>query len=284
LTSALSAAHDWRRASLSRRSAVLFAFRELLHARTDELAEIVTAEHARCSATPPRDRPRTGECRIRYRRTAVDEGRLSPEQASTGVDVYSIRQPLGVVAGITPFNFPVMVPLWMWCQRHCLRQRIHSQAEREGSVRIVVVGPALAGSRPARRRFSASSRRQASSRCHAIGSPRQSRRSAFVGSTPIRRYIYETGTAAGKRVQALGGAKNHISSVLPDADVDLAADAAVSAAYGRGRRALHGHLGRGRRGRRRRSAGRGHRQSAAQAGSIGDGSAPGTDMVRAHHR
>ena len=151
------------------------------------------------------------------------------EQASTGIDVYSIRQPLGVVAGITPFNFPAMVPMWMWAPAiasgNCfvlkpsekdpsaslLTAELLKEAGLPDGVFNVVHGDKVA--------------------VDALLEHPGVAAVSFVGSTPIARYIYETGTKHGKRVQALGGAKNHMI-VLPDADVDMAADAAVSAGYG----------------------------------------------------
>ena len=151
------------------------------------------------------------------------------EQASTGVDVYSIRQPLGVVAGITPFNFPAMVPMWMWAPAlACGNTFVLKPSEKDPSASLLTaellkeagvpdgVFNVIQGDKVAVDRL--------------LEHPDVTAIS-FVGSTPIARYIYETGTKNGKRVQALGGAKNHMV-VLPDADIDMAADAAVSAAYG----------------------------------------------------
>ena len=152
------------------------------------------------------------------------------EQVSTGVDVYQIRQPLGVVAGITPFNFPAMVPMWMFATAIATRQHVHPQAVGEGPVRVELPRRA-ARTRPASRTASSTSSTATRSRSTRSSTTRTSPPSRSSGSTPIARYIYETGTKAGKRVQALGGAKNHMI-VLPDADIDMAADAAVSAGYG----------------------------------------------------
>jgi malonate-semialdehyde dehydrogenase (acetylating)/methylmalonate-semialdehyde dehydrogenase len=151
------------------------------------------------------------------------------EQASTGVDVYSIRQPVGVVAGITPFNFPAMVPMWMWAPAiACGNCFVLKPSEKDPSASLLTaellkeaglpdgVFNVVHGDKVAV---------DAILEHPGIGAV------SFVGSTPIARYIYETGTRHGKRVQALGGAKNHMI-VLPDADVDMAADAAVSAGYG----------------------------------------------------
>ena len=151
------------------------------------------------------------------------------EQASTGIDVYSIRQPLGVVAGITPFNFPAMVPMWMWAPAiACGNTFVLKPSEKDPSASLwtaellkeaglpdgvfnVVIGDKVA--------------------VDAVLAHPDLAAVSFVGSTPIARYVYETATSNGKRCQALGGAKNHMI-VLPDADIDMAADAAVSAAYG----------------------------------------------------
>ncbi len=229
VASALTAAKEWRHASLSKRSAVLFAFRELVHARADELAAIVTSEHGKVLSDATGEIMRGLE-NVEFA-TGVPQllkGGYS-EQAGTGVDVYSIRQPLGVVAGITPFNFPVMVPLWMCANAiACGNAFILKPSEKDPSASLFLaklwqeaglpdgVFTVLQGDKEAVDVL--------------LRHPDVSAVS-FVGSTPIARSIYETGTAHGKRVQALGGAKNH-ALVLPDADVDLAADAVVSAAYG----------------------------------------------------
>ena len=229
VASAVTAAKEWRHASLSKRSAVLFAFRELVHARADELAAIVTSEHGKVLSDATGEIMRGLE-NVEFA-TGVPQllkGGYS-EQAGTGVDVYSIRQPLGVVAGITPFNFPVMVPLWMCANAiACGNAFILKPSEKDPSASLFLaklwqeaglpdgVFTVLQGDKEAVDVL--------------LRHPDVSAVS-FVGSTPIARHIYETGTAHGKRVQALGGAKNH-ALVLPDADVDLAADAVVSAAYG----------------------------------------------------
>jgi len=208
---------------------VLFAFRELLHTHADELAAIVTAEHGKVLADAGGEIARGLE-NVEFATGAPQllKGGFS-EQASSGVDVYSIRQPLGVVAGITPFNFPVMVPLWM-CANAIVTGNafILKPSEKDPSAALFLarlwkeaglpdgVFTVLQGDKEA---------------VDALLTHPDIAAISFVGSTPIARYIYETGTAHGKRVQALGGAKNHML-VLPDAEVELAADAAVSAAYG----------------------------------------------------
>jgi malonate-semialdehyde dehydrogenase (acetylating) / methylmalonate-semialdehyde dehydrogenase len=229
VASAVVAAREWRSASLSRRSGVVFAFREILHAEADDLAKIITAEHGKVLSDAYGEIARALE-NVEFAAGVPQllKGGYS-EQAGTGVDVYSIRQPLGVVAGITPFNFPVMVPLWMAANAiACGNAFVLKPSEKDpsaslwlarawqraglpGGVFTVVQGDKVA--------------------VDGLLTHPDVAAVSFVGSTPIARYIYETGTAHGKRVQALGGAKNHMV-VLPDADIDLAADAAVSAAYG----------------------------------------------------
>jgi malonate-semialdehyde dehydrogenase (acetylating) / methylmalonate-semialdehyde dehydrogenase len=227
--SARVAARSWREASLSKRSGVLFAFRELLNARSDELARIVTAEHGKVLADAAGEIARGLE-NVEFA-TGVPhlmKGGYS-EQAGTGVDVYSIRQPLGVVAGITPFNFPAMVPLWMMANAIATGNAfVLKPSEKDPSASLFLaqlwkeaglpdgVFTVLQGDKEA---------------VDGLLTHPDIAAISFVGSTPIARHIYETGTKNGKRVQALGGAKNHMV-VLPDADLDLAADAAVSAAYG----------------------------------------------------
>lgn len=226
---AVAAAQSWRHTSLSKRAAVLFAFRELLHARTDELAALVTAEHGKVLADAAGEIARGLEnVEFATGMPQLLKGGFS-EQASTGVDVYSIRQPLGVVAGITPFNFPVMVPLWMCANAiACGNTFILKPSEKDPSAALFLarlwqeaglpdgVFTVIQGDKEA---------------VDAILEHDDIAAVSFVGSTPIAKYIYERGTAAGKRVQALGGAKNH-ALVLPDADLGMAADAIVSAAYG----------------------------------------------------
>jgi malonate-semialdehyde dehydrogenase (acetylating)/methylmalonate-semialdehyde dehydrogenase len=226
---AKAAAKEWRHASLSKRASVLFAFRELLHNHTDELSAIVTSEHGKVLSDAAGEVARGLE-NVEFAAGVPQliKGGFS-EQASTGVDVYNIRQPLGVVAGITPFNFPIMVPLWMCANAiACGNAFILKPSEKDPSVSLELaklwqqaglpdgVFTVLQGDKEA---------------VDALLEHEDVAAVSFVGSTPIARYIYETGTAHGKRVQALGGAKNH-ALVLPDADVDMAADAVVSAAYG----------------------------------------------------
>lgn len=229
VASAKAAAAGWRATSLSRRSAVLFAFRQLLHDNADELAKIVTAEHGKVLADAAGEIARGIE-NVEFACGAPQlmKGGFS-EQAATGVDVYSIRQPLGVVAGITPFNFPVMVPLWMCANAIATGNAfILKPSEKDPSASLFLAKLWQQAGLPDGI-FSVVQGDKES--VDALLSHDDVAAISFVGSTPIARYIYETGTARGKRVQALGGAKNHML-VLPDADLEMAADAAVSAAYG----------------------------------------------------
>src|SRR5580693_5879423 len=229
VTAAAQAAKSWGRISLSKRATVLFAFRELVKNHATELAKLITDEHGKVASDAAGEVARGLEvvefaCGIPH----LLKGGFS-ENVSTGVDSYSIRQPLGVVAGITPFNFPAMVPMWMFPiaiatgnafvlkpsekdpSASVLLARLLAEAGLPDGVFSVVHGDKVAVDA-------------------LLGHPDIAAVS-FVGSTPIARYVYETGTKNGKRVQALGGAKNHMV-VLPDADLDLAADAAVSAGFG----------------------------------------------------
>jgi malonate-semialdehyde dehydrogenase (acetylating) / methylmalonate-semialdehyde dehydrogenase len=227
--SAKAAAAGWRRSSLSRRTAVLFAFRELLHARTSELAQVITREHGKVLSDAAGEIARGLEnvefaCGVPH----LLKGGFS-EQAATGVDVYSIRQPLGVVAGITPFNFPAMVPLWMCANAiACGNVFILKPSEKDPSASLFLARLWQEAGLPDGVFTVVQGDKEA---VDGLLAHPDVAAVSFVGSTPIARHIYETGTANGKRVQALGGAKNHML-VLPDADIDMAADAAVSAAYG----------------------------------------------------
>jgi malonate-semialdehyde dehydrogenase (acetylating)/methylmalonate-semialdehyde dehydrogenase len=229
VASAKEAFPGWRATSLSKRSEILFRMRELLDEHKVDMARIVTSQHGKVLSDA------TGEVQRGLENlefaTGIPhllKGGFS-EQVSSGVDVYSIRQPLGVVAGITPFNFPSMVPLWMCANAiACGNTFILKPSEKDPSVSLLLaelfreaglpdgVFSVVQGDRVA---------------VDAILEHPDIQAVSFVGSTPIARHIYETGTAHGKRVQALAGAKNHMI-VLPDADIDMAADAAVSAAYG----------------------------------------------------
>jgi malonate-semialdehyde dehydrogenase (acetylating)/methylmalonate-semialdehyde dehydrogenase len=227
--SAYKASLTWRHASIAKRTKILFAFRELVAKHAGEIAKLLTLEHGKVTGDAMGEVQRGLEV-IEFACGIADlaKGEFS-ENVSTEVDTYSIRQPLGVVAGITPFNFPAMVPMWMYpIAIACGNTFVLKPSERDPSaanfcaqlladaglppgVLNVVHGDKVAVDR-------------------LLEHPKISAIS-FVGSTPIAKYIYETGTRHGKRVQALGGAKNHMI-VLPDADMEWAADAAVSAGYG----------------------------------------------------
>jgi malonate-semialdehyde dehydrogenase (acetylating)/methylmalonate-semialdehyde dehydrogenase len=219
----------WRSASLSRRSAVLFAFRELLHARSGELAAIITREHGKVLSDAAGEVARGLEnAEFATGIPQLMKGSYS-EQAATGVDVYSIRQPLGVVAGITPFNFPAMVPLWMCTTAIAAGNAfVLKPSEKDPSAALFLGRLWREAGLPDGVFTVVNGDKEA---VDAILAHPGIAAVSFVGSTPVAKYIYETGTAHGKRVQALGGAKNHMV-VLPDAELDAAADAAVSAAYG----------------------------------------------------
>jgi malonate-semialdehyde dehydrogenase (acetylating) / methylmalonate-semialdehyde dehydrogenase len=219
----------WRSTSLSRRSEVLFKLRELIDRHRGEIARRLTAEHGKVEADALGEVARGLEniefaCGVPH----LLKGGYT-EQASGGVDVYSIRQPLGVVAGITPFNFPAMVPMWMFANAiGCGNTFVLKPSEKDPSVTNFVAELVADAGVPAGVYNIVHGDKVAVDRL--LDHPDIAAVS-FVGSTPIARHVYERGTQHGKRVQALGGAKNHMV-VLPDADLDMAADAAVSAAFG----------------------------------------------------
>ena len=229
VASARAAFDEWRNVSIARRTKLLHEFRSLVVANADEIAARLTAEHGKVG-DDARGEVARGIENIEFACGLADalKGTYS-EQASTGVDVYTVRQPLGVCAGITPFNFPVMVPLWMFPNAvACGNTFILKPSERDPSAPRFVVELAQEAGFPPGVVNLVNGDKVAVDRL--LEHPDVAAVS-FVGSTPIARYVYSTGTTHGKRVQALGGAKNHMV-VLPDADLDLAADAAVSAAYG----------------------------------------------------
>ncbi|MGA0798314.1 MAG: CoA-acylating methylmalonate-semialdehyde dehydrogenase [Candidatus Nanopelagicales bacterium] len=220
---------QWRNTSIAKRTQIIFKFRELLEAKKSELAQIITSEHGKVLSDSLGEITRGQEV-VEF---ACGVGHLlkgsHTENASTEVDVYSLRQPLGVVAGITPFNFPAMVPMWFFpvalAAGNCFilkpsekdpssamwLARLWQEAGLPDGVFNVINGDKVA--------------------VDEILENRKIKSVSFVGSTNIAKYVYENGTKNGKRVQALGGAKNHMV-VLPDADLDLAADAAINAGFG----------------------------------------------------
>src|ERR687897_163172 len=219
----------WRSLSLSRKTDIFFRIRKLVDERREDIARILTAEHGKVLSDAKGEVARGIEV-IEYCCGIPEllKGGFS-EQASTGIDVYSIRQPLGVVAGITPFNFPAMVPMWMWAPAiACGNTFILKPSEKDPSTSLFVAGLLKEAGVPDGVFNVVHGDKVA---VNAILEHPDIAGVSFVGSTPIAKYIYTTGSANGKRVQALGGAKNHMI-VLPDADLDMAADAAVSAAYG----------------------------------------------------
>ncbi len=226
---AAKAFETWRYSSLSQRQNIMFAFREIVAARRREIAETLTAEHGKTIDDALGEVQRGLEvvefaCNIAH----LVKGEFS-EQVSTGVDTYTIRQPLGVVAGITPFNFPAMVPMWMYPIAIASGNTfVLKPSERDPSVSQLAAEMLAEAGLPDGVFNVVHGDKEA---VDALITHPGVAAVSFVGSTPIARYIYETGTSHGKRVQALGGAKNHMI-VLPDADIDLAADAAVSAGYG----------------------------------------------------
>ncbi len=229
VAAAKAAFPEWRALSLSRRTELFFRIRKLVDERREEIARFLTAEHGKVLSDALGEVARGLEviefcCGI----PELLKGGFS-EQASTGVDVYSIRQPLGVVAGITPFNFPAMVPMWMWAPAlACGNTFVLKPSEKDPSASLYVAELLQEAGVPDGVFNVVHGDKVAVDR---ILEHPDIAAVSFVGSTPIARYVYENGTHAGKRVQALGGAKNHMI-VLPDADIDMAADAAVSAAYG----------------------------------------------------
>ncbi|WP_263355125.1 CoA-acylating methylmalonate-semialdehyde dehydrogenase [Acidicapsa acidisoli] len=229
VATAKTAALDWRTTPLSRRAEVMFRLRNLIVEHREQLAEIISHENGKTRADALGEVARGLEnvefaCGV----PNMLKGGYS-EQASKGVDVYQIRQPLGVVAGITPFNFPAMVPLWMLSNAiACGNAFILKPSEKVPSSSVFLAELAKEAGVPDGVLTLVQGDKVAVNRL--LEHP-EIKAISFVGSTPVARYIYETATRNGKRVQALGGAKNHML-VLPDADIAMAADAAVSAGYG----------------------------------------------------
>ena len=229
VASATEAARAWGRTSLSRRTAVLFAFREVLSRRADEVAAAITAEHGKVLSDARGEVTRGLDvvefaCGIPHLLKGAHSQEVSP-----GIDVHSVRQPLGVVAVISPFNFPAMVPLWFVpIAIACGNAVVLKPSEKDPSAPTLVaelwkeaglpdgVLTVLHGDRVA---------------VDALLEHPGIKAVSFVGSTPVAQHVHQTASSRGKRVQALGGAKNHML-VLPDADLDLAADAAVNAGFG----------------------------------------------------
>ena len=226
---ATKAFETWRHSSLTKRTQVLFAFRELVNQNKEQLAALITKEHGKVLSDAFGEVTRGLEvvefaCGIPH----LLKGGFS-EEVSTGVDVYSIRQPLGPVAVISPFNFPAMVPMWFFpIAIACGNTVIVKPSEKDPSA-IMFVAQLLKDAGLPDGVFNVVHGDKVA--VDALLTHPGIKSVSFVGSTPIAKYVYETGTKAGKRVQALGGAKNHMI-VLPDADLELAADAAINAGFG----------------------------------------------------
>ena len=229
VAAAKTAAVQWAESSLTQRTQIMFRFRELLAARTDELARVISGEHGKVVSDAAGEVARGLEnvefaCGIAHHL----KGEIN-EQVSEGIEVYSLRQPLGVVAGITPFNFPAMVPAWMFATAiACGNTFICKPSERAPSASMLIAEWFIEAGLPPGVFSVVNGDKEA---VDALIDHEDIAAISFVGSTPVASYVYERATSAGKRVQALGGAKNHML-VLPDADIEMAADAAVSAAYG----------------------------------------------------
>ena len=229
IAAAQAALPAWRKTSLTKRADVFFNLRQLLKQRTPELAAIVTSEHGKVLSDA------AGEVARGLENVEFASGLLHllkgerDEQVSTGIDVHSIKQPVGVVAAITPFNFPVMVPLWMIASAiACGNTVVLKPSERDPSAAVFIADLFREAGLPDGVLNVVHGDKVAVDTL--LDSP-VVKAVSFVGSTPIAKYIYEKAAANGKRVQALGGAKNHML-VMPDADLKVTADAAISAAYG----------------------------------------------------
>ncbi len=229
VSSALAASAEWGASSLSSRTQILFGWRRLMAEQVDELAAIVGAEHGKVFSDAQGEVRRGLDVLDFATGIAHQLKGEHSEQVSQGIDAWSVRQPLGVVAGITPFNFPVMVPMWMApIAIACGNSFVLKPSDRDPSASVRLAELAYEAGLPPGVLTVLQGDKEAVDRL--LVHPDIAAIS-FVGSTPVARHVYETGTANGKRVQALGGAKNHMV-VLPDADLDVAADSAVSAAYG----------------------------------------------------
>ena len=229
VAAALAAFPKWRDTSLTKRTQILFAFRELLTARKKELAAIITAEHGKVLSDALGEVSRGQEvvefaCGIPH----LIKGAFT-ENASTKVDVHSTRQPLGVIGIISPFNFPAMVPMWFYPIAIAAGNTVVLKPSEKVPTAALWVAELWKEAGLPDGVFNVLNGDKVA--VDGLLTHPDVQSISFVGSTPIARYVYETGTTHGKRVQALGGAKNHML-VLPDADLDLAADQAVNAGYG----------------------------------------------------
>lgn len=229
VSAATAAFAEWRHSSLTKRTQVLFTFRELVQQNKEKIAALITAEHGKVLSDAAGEVTRGLEvvefaCGIPH----LLKGGFS-EEVSTGVDVYSIRQALGPVAIISPFNFPAMVPMWFFpVAIACGNSVVVKPSEKDPSAAMFMAQLWKEAGLPDGVFNIVHGDKEV---VDALLVHPGIKSISFVGSTPIARYVYETGTKAGKRVQALGGAKNHMI-VLPDSDLELAADAAINAGFG----------------------------------------------------
>jgi malonate-semialdehyde dehydrogenase (acetylating)/methylmalonate-semialdehyde dehydrogenase len=229
VTTAAEAWKTWRDVSLARRARIMFRFRELVEQRTDDIARLITEEHGKVLSDSQAEVARGLEvvdfaCGIPH----LAKSEYS-ENVSTGIDSYSIRQALGVVAGITPFNFPAMVPMWMFpIAIACGNTFVLKPSERDPSASMLLAELLQEAGLPDGVFNVVHGDKDA---VNALLTHPKIAAISSVSSTPVAQHIYETASKHGKRVQALGGAKNH-AVVLPDADLDIAADAITGAAFG----------------------------------------------------
>ncbi len=229
VASAKAAWRPWARTPALRRARILDRFKTILWERADQLAEAISAEHGKTHEDAKGEVTRGLEV-VEFAVGAPHllKGEIT-ENVGTAVDSHSLRQPLGVVAGITPFNFPAMVPMWMFpVALACGNTFILKPSERDPSASLLIAEWLAEAGLPAGVFNVVQGDKEA---VDALLTHPDVKAVSFVGSTPIAKYIYETGTKNGKRVQALGGAKNHMV-ILPDADLDMAANALMGAAYG----------------------------------------------------
>ncbi|HXC60818.1 MAG TPA: aldehyde dehydrogenase family protein, partial [Steroidobacteraceae bacterium] len=229
VSAASEAFPDWARTSILRRARVMFRFRELLEQNRRPLAEAITGEHGKVLADAEGEVTRG----IEVVEFACGAPRLlsglHSDNVGGGIDNWQLRQPLGVTAGITPFNFPVMVPMWMFpLALVCGNTFVLKPSERDPSPSLLLA-QLLAEAGLPRGVFNVVQGDRVA--VDALLQHRQVQAVSFVGSTPVAEHVHATGSAVGKRVQALGGAKNHMV-VMPDANLDQAADALIGAAYG----------------------------------------------------
>ncbi len=229
VASARAAAQDWAVSPPARRAAVMFALREIMMKRRDEIARTISAEHGKTHADALGEVARALEV-VEFAASAAQflKGEFA-RNVSTSVDTYSVREPLGVVAGVTPFNFPFMVPLWMAPMAlACGNAFVLKPSEKDPSSGGLIHDMFAEAGTPAGVFNVVNGAKEA---VDALLDHPDIAAISFVGSTPVAEYVYRRGSASGKRVQALGGAKNHMI-VLPDADLEQAADALMGAAYG----------------------------------------------------